>query len=203
MVLFAIVAAITPGPNNIMIMASGMNFGVRASMPHYFGICLGVPLVFLAIGYGLGYVFERYAVLHLFVKVIGVCYLLYLAWRIACSDSGSIDDNGVSNRHAKPLSFFQAILIQWVNPKSLVVGTSVFATYTTLDKDINWQILVIVLIMFVVTMLGVGVWLLFGVGLRRLLTYPSYRRAFNIVMGILLLLSIWPVISELVQTYLF
>jgi len=203
LVLFAIVAAITPGPNNIMIMASGMNFGVRASMPHYFGICLGVPLVFLAIGYGWGFVFERYAVLHHVIKIIGVCYLFYLAWLIASSDTSDIGAQNAGKSNSKPLSFSQAMLIQWVNPKSLVVGTSVFAAYTSLDKNINWQIFLIVLVMFVVTIIAVGVWMLFGVGLRRLLTEPYYRRAFNMLMAALLLLSIWPIIKELAQTYLF
>jgi len=197
-ILFAITAALTPGPNNIMIMASGLNYGIRASLPHFLGVSIGVPAVFLAIGYGLAYVFERYPVLHLIVKVIGTAYLLYLAWRIASSKPSSLD-----SEKSKPLSFMQAMMFQWVNPKAVIVGTSVFAAYTTLDQNINWQIFGIVLVMFIVTVISIGVWLVFGVALTHILTKPKHFRVFNVTMAALLVIAIWPIIKELAIDFAF
>lgn len=86
--LFAATAALTPGPNNIMLMASGLNFGVRASMPHLLGICVGFPVMMILIGLGLGFIFERYPACHLLIKIAGVTYLFYLAWRMTQASAG-------------------------------------------------------------------------------------------------------------------
>ena len=98
--LFALVSTVTPGPNNIMIMTSGVNFGVWRTLPHYLGICFGFPAMVVAISLGLGKVFEAFPQLHLVIKVLGITYLLYLAWRIATTAT-EIDGEKTS----KPLSF--------------------------------------------------------------------------------------------------
>ena len=113
LVLFAFVAGFTPGPNNIMIMVSGLNYGIRPSMPHFFGICFGFPVMFLVLGFGLGYVFDLYPVLHNLIKVVGVVYILYLSWLIAVTK-----DSDLNGQDARPLTFFQGALFQWVNPKA-------------------------------------------------------------------------------------
>ena len=111
--LFTTTASITPGPNNIMIMASGVNFGVKRSIPHVLGICLGFPVMVIALGLGLGTIFEDFPILHDIIKILGVAYLLYLAWLIASSSPFEEAASPVM-----PLRFDQAVLFQWVNPKA-------------------------------------------------------------------------------------
>ncbi len=195
--LFAFTAAITPGPNNIMIMASGLNHGVRASLPHLLGICLGFPAMFFAIGFGLGYLFESYPLLHEGIKVLGISYLIYLSWLIA---NAAPDPS--QSVHTKPLTFLQAALFQWVNPKAWIMGTSAIATFTVGDIDIHQQILVIGAVFFVLTFPCAGSWLFLGRFLQRIFTNPRYLRYFNVAMAILLIASITPIAVDLMSKYL-
>ncbi len=194
---FAIAAAFTPGPNNIMIMASGLNFGPRASLPHFFGICFGFPSMFFAVGFGLGYLFERYELLHEFIQIIGILYLLYLAWKIAVAAPTSMDGEQTS----KPLSFIQAALFQWVNPKAWIMGTSAIATYTTVGADINLQIIIVGLVFFSMTFPSAGVWMMFGAGLKKVLSEPKHQHFFNVSMALLLAASVAPIAWSLVVKY--
>ncbi|WP_448215633.1 LysE family translocator [Endozoicomonas sp. 2B-B] len=190
---FAFSSTITPGPNNVMIMTSGMNYGTRQSIPHFLGICLGFPLMVLFVGLGLGAVFDLFPVLHDIIKVLGVAYLLYLAWLIA--KSAPADLNGGKSR---PLTFIQSALFQWVNPKAWIMATGAVAAYTTVSGDVFLQVIVIALAFLVAAIPCVGVWLFFGVRLKKVLQQPSYQRAFNITMALLLVLSIIPVIGEMI-----
>lgn len=197
LLVFAIIAAFTPGPNNIMIMTSGLNFGARASMPHLMGICLGFPTMFLAIGFGLGFLFERFTLLHAFIQVFGVLYLLYLSWLIAISGRAKAQDG-----QSRPLTFVQAALFQWVNPKAWVTGTSAIAAFTTIDADLTLQILIIGLVLFLVALPSAAVWMLFGTALQRILANPRHLRVFNVTMALLLAGSVMPVVVDLVQKYI-
>ncbi|WP_415905996.1 LysE family translocator [Neptuniibacter sp. QD72_48] len=196
--VFAISSTITPGPNNIMIMTSGLNFGVKRSMPHLLGICLGFPLMVLAVGLGFSAVFEKFPIVHEIIKVLGVTYLLYLAWLVASSAPASMEGDQKSN----PLTFMQAALFQWVNPKAWVMATGAIAAYTSQDTTMLLQVMVISLSFFVVSFPCVGVWLIFGSGLKRFLKEAKYQRVFNISMALLLVVSVLPVLNELHQTYL-
>lgn len=198
LILFAITAAFTPGPNNIMIMASGLNYGPRASMPHFFGICFGFPSMFFAVGFGLGFLFEKFSLLHEFIQVAGILYLLYLAWLIATAAPATLD-NQVD---AKPLTFIQAALFQWINPKAWIMGTSAIATYTTVGAEINIQIVIIGLVFFSMTFPSAGVWLMFGAGLKKILSDAKHLRVFNVTMALLLVASIAPIAWSLVFSHL-
>ncbi len=136
--LFAFTASITPGPNNVMIMTSGVNYGVRHSLPHFFGICLGFPVMVILVGLGIGTVFERFPVVHEVIKVVGVAYLLYLSWRIATASPVSLEGG-----QGKPLTFWQAVLFQWVNPKAWVMVTGAVAAFTSVSNGIYLQVLLI------------------------------------------------------------
>ena len=197
LLLFSLSAAFTPGPNNIMIMSSGLNFGIRCSIPHLLGICLGFPAMLLVVGLSAGYLFEAFPHLHLTIKVIGLTYLCYLAWRIATTAPDELKGG-----RSQPLSFFEAALFQWVNPKAWIMGTSAFASYTTVGADLGVQITVIVLIFFLTTWPAVGTWLFFGASLQRLLHEPIHQRIFNVVMAMLLLASMYGVIKELLMKLL-
>ena len=198
LLLFASVAGITPGPNNIMIMASGLNYGYRASMPHYLGICLGFPLMFIAIGLGLGYIFQTTPVLHITIKVLGILYLLYLALLIARAESS----NEQVSMNSKPQSFYQAALFQWVNPKAWVMGSSAIATYSNVGADLNSQILMIVATFSIITFPCVACWLFFGAKLKNILKQDKQRIVVNRTMALLLVLSITPILFELFQSLL-
>ena len=190
--MFAAIAAFTPGPNNIMIMSSGLNHGIRASLPHFLGICLGFPSMILAVGLGLGYVFNRYPILHIALQVVGVVYLLYLSWLIASSEPNRLEQN-----NTPPLTFIQAALFQWINPKAWIMGTSALAAYTTVGDRSIVQTLIVVAVFLLMAFPSAGVWLIFGNGLKKLLSQPFHQRCFNVAMGLLLVLSIMPIILEL------
>ncbi|MDE0875646.1 MAG: LysE family translocator [Porticoccaceae bacterium] len=195
--LFTATASITPGPNNIMIMASGVNFGIQKSFPHLFGICLGFPVMVIAIGLGFSAVFHAYPLLHEAIKIIGIIYLLYLAWQIATAQSADINAN-----FTKPLTFKQAVLFQWVNPKAWVMATGAISAYTSTDVAMLGQILFIAFAFSITAGISVGIWLVFGAGLKRYLDDPLHYRVFNIVMATLLVGSMSPVIRDLVEYYL-
>lgn len=193
---FAFSTTITPGPNNVMIMSSGMNYGVKASVPHWLGICLGFPLMVLLVGLGFGVVFERYPHLHQLIKVLGVAYLIWLAWQIASAQPKSIEQG-----KSKPFSFIQAALFQWINGKAWVMASSAVAAFTVVGGVYWIDVSVITLAFLLMAFPCVGLWLVFGAALRTLLTKAIFQRIFNISMGIILLLSIVPVVVEVWQYY--
>jgi len=195
--LFAFTATITPGPNNVMIMTSGVNYGVRRSLPHFFGICLGFPVMVILVGLGIGTVVERFPVVHEVIKIVGVAYLLYLSWRIATSSPVSLE-----GAEGRPLTFWQAVLFQWVNPKAWVMVTGAVAAFTSVSDGIYVQVLLITSAFALVAFPCVAMWMTFGLGLKKLLKDPSHQRVFNVAMAVLLVSSIAPVINELYQTYI-
>ena len=194
--LFTATASITPGPNNIMIMASGVNFGVKRSIPHVLGICLGFPVMVIALGLGLGTIFENFPILHDIIKILGVAYLLYLAWLIA--SSSQIEE---AASPAMPLRFDQAVLFQWVNPKAWVMATGAISAYTTTVVDALTQVLFIAFAFLITAGPSVMIWLVFGAGLKRYLDNAVHNRIFNIIMGLLLVTTMLPVINSLVDRY--
>lgn len=183
--LFAIAGSITPGPNNIMLTASGANFGFRRSLPHILGVCIGFPLMVLAIGLGLGRLFEEVPAIHVALKVAGSAYLLWLAWRVASAGSADPADAG-----ARPLSFLQAAAFQWVNPKAWILAIGAISTFTRSGQDMAPQVLAIAAIFTVVGVPSTTVWTLLGVAIARVLTSRPALRAFNIIMGAMLALSV-------------
>lgn len=195
--LFAVSSTVTPGPNNIMIMTSGLNYGVKNSIPHLLGICFGFPVMVIIIGLGFSVVFEMYPLFHEAIKVFGVLYLLYLAWLIASSSPVSLE-----GKKSKPLSFTQAALFQWVNPKAWVVATGAVSAYTSVSSDIIGQVVYIALAFLFVAFPSLGIWLIFGVGIKKYLKSPKHQKIFNLSMALLLIGSVLPVLKELVEQYI-
>ena len=188
--LFAFSSGITPGPNNIMLMTSGVNFGIRSSIPHLMGISLGFPSMVLAIGLGLSEVFQRFPILHLVIKVVGIAYLLYLSWLIANSSS-KMDGKSIT----KPLSFVQAAAFQWVNPKGWIMAVGAIATFTSMQQALAPQVVTIAMVFLCVAFPCAIVWLGFGVALKRILKNARQQKIFNITMAALLVASIIPMIA--------
>jgi threonine/homoserine/homoserine lactone efflux protein len=189
--MFALVSSITPGPNNVMLAASGLNFGFRRTVPHLLGVNLGFTLMIFLVGIGLGSVFQEFPQLYTVLKYAGAAYLLYLAWKIATS--GQMDDGEV---RGKPFTFLQAAAFQWINPKAWVMAVGVVATYTP-QNGFFANLVIATVVCGVVNLPSVGIWVTFGTALRRVLHKPWAIRAFNVSMALLLVASLYPVALEL------
>jgi len=192
---FAFATSITPGPNNIMLMASGVNYGFRRSVPHIAGIALGFFIMLLAVGFGVGQLLAATPWLYLSLKIASVIYLLWLAWRVATS--GAVAKTS-GMEAARPMNFLEAALFQWVNPKAWAMAVTAAAVYTV-PTDYGFSL---VMISFVFVLVGtpcMGVWTAFGVGMRALLQDPVRVRIFNIAMALLLVASFVPIMLEIVQ----
>ena len=188
---FAFVASVTPGPNNLMLLTSGMNFGFRASIPHIMGVSCGFFVLVVSVGFGLGEVFTRYPQSHVAMKWAGAVYMLYLAWRIANSGTPSPDDSAVPR--GRPVGFMGAVMFQWVNPKAWVMAAGAFATYIPAAPSAA-LVVAIAALFATINIPCISGWAVFGARLRRWLREPRYARAFNVGMAVLLAASLVPML---------
>ncbi|GGA79279.1 lysine transporter LysE [Neiella marina] len=193
---FVVSTSITPGPNNIMILTSGVNHGWRQSIPHLLGIDIGFPLMVIAIGLGLSGVFSAYPVIQNIIKYLGISYLLYLSYLIATSSAVVATD-----KQRPPFSFIQAALFQWLNPKAWIMAIGAVASFTQAGQSLHWQVLTIAGLYFIAGTPCTICWLLAGQGLRRWLNRPQARRWFNYCMASLLVVSLLPSIAEEVRRW--
>ncbi len=190
-IMFAAVMFFTPGPNNIMLLSSGLTYGFRRTIPHLVGIVIGFAFMVGAVGLGLGTIFIAYPVLQTILKYAGAAYLIYLAAAIAMSGPvRSGQDNGRG-----PMTFWGAAMFQWINAKGWVMVIGTITAYAAI-ADFPWNILMQVVISLFMGALSCVAWALFGSALRPWLTSPRAVRAFNIVMAALLLASLYPVFME-------
>jgi len=185
LISFAIAATGTPGPNNIMLTASGANFGYRRSLPHIFGILFGFPSMVLAVGLGLGQVFTVYPQLHEILKWVGSAYLLFLAWKIATAARPKS-----AAHEAKPLTFLQAALFQWVNPKAWIMTVAALTAYTTGEGSYVVETFIVAGVFFAVSFPLISMWCLFGALIGRWLTSQRALMIFNGTMSALIVASI-------------
>jgi len=192
--LFAFVSSITPGPNNTMMLASGVNFGFARSLPHMMGITAGFCFMILLMGMGLGTVFERYPLLYTFMRYAGGAYMLYLAWKIFCSKPMP-DTVTPGTTQARPMSFTAAAAFQWVNPKAWVMALGAITTYLPSQHSL-WQLLALIGVMGVINMPSTGSWALFGSRMRRYLQEPNFLRVFNTLAALALVASLYPLLSH-------
>ena len=189
--LFTFAASITPGPNNTMLMASGANFGLRATLPHMAGVLVGFVCLIALCGLGLAGIFAAFPALRSVLKWGGAAYLVYLAFKIATAKGVGAGDRG-----ERPMSFPGAVAFQFVNPKAWVTGLGMVTTYVP-ARGFLPNLMVALLICGAATIVSVSTWTTFGLGIRRLLTRPIALRTFNLVMAALLLASLYPLFSEL------
>jgi threonine/homoserine/homoserine lactone efflux protein len=185
---FAFASSITPGPNNLMLLASGANFGVRRSIPHMLGISVGHSFMVVVVGLGLMGIFEAVPALHDALIVASVLYLLWLAWRIATA----VPKDGATR--ARPFTFWQAAAFQWVNPKAWVMAIGAVTLYA--GEDGVWAVLAVAAVFAATNLPSISVWTVLGQGMRRVLTSPARLRAFNWTMAALLVVSLWPVLRH-------
>lgn len=184
---FAFVTSITPGPNNLMLMASGANFGFRRTLPHMLGVGFGFILMIILVGLGLVRIFETYPLSHTVLKTLSVGYLAYLAWKIAtAAPSKGADEKG------KPITFIQAALFQWVNPKAWAMALTSVTVYA--PGQSLYAIGLVALVFGAINLPSVGSWTVLGQQMQKILTSQRRLRIFNITMAILLMVSLYPVL---------
>lgn len=187
---FALVGSITPGPNNTMLLISGVHFGFRRTIPLILGVTFGFGFLMLVIGMGLGEAFVKWPVLYTLLRYGCAAYLLYLAWCIARSGQIKMKDEA-----KKPVTFLQAVALQWVNPKAWVMGIVAVATYVP-KQNFFANIIVLIGLFLIFVFCSAGIWTLFGSWIQRFLHRPHYLRTFNIAMAILLILSLYPLLVQ-------
>ncbi|MDO8396805.1 MAG: LysE family translocator [Bradyrhizobium sp.] len=190
-VIFATVMFFTPGPNNIMLLSSGLTYGFRRTLPHVAGITIGFAFMIGAVGLGLGTIFITYPVLQTILKYAGVAYLVYLAVHIAMSGPAAPDQDNAR----RPMTFWGAAMFQWINVKGWVMVIGTITAYAGI-ASFPWNIVFQVLLSLLLGTLSCSAWALFGSALRPILTSPGAVRAFNIVMALLLLASLYPVFMD-------
>ncbi|TWC06617.1 MULTISPECIES: LysE family translocator [unclassified Pseudomonas] len=189
--LFALVTSITPGPNNTMLLASGVNFGFNRTIPHMLGISCGFFVLVLAVGFGLGAVFQAYPLLYTVLRYVGAAYLLYLAWKIAHSGPVSESESGKRT----PISYWGAAAFQWVNPKAWIMAIGAISTYTPL-QGYFFNVVVIAAVFALINLPSVSLWVVCGSLLRNLLRDRRWLRLFNWAMALLLVASLYPLLLE-------
>lgn len=182
---FALSMSASPGPNNVMVTASGANFGFRRTLPHMFGVALGFPVMLLGVGVGFGAVLAIHPQIQTVLQIVGSAYLLVLAWRIARATEA-----GVGAAMARPMSFLEAAAFQWLNPKAWLIAVGALGTYAPAGEPLAPNLLVMGVIFTAACLPSVGLWTLIGTGVGHLLSTPRALRAFNITMALLLVASL-------------
>jgi len=189
--IFASIAAITPGPNNLMLAASGANYGAKRTIPHLLGVTIGFLCLILAAGLGLSGLFTALPQLYDIMRVLSLFFLVYLAWKIA--NAGPIEEASAS----KPLSFGTAFLFQWVNPKGTTVTISTITAYTSSTDSFLTDLTLIIVIFGITTLISTIAWTIAGQFIGTFLQDKKRRQIFNYVMAGLLVAALLPVILSL------
>ena len=187
LIAYAFATSATPGPNNMMLLASGANFGLRRSLPHMLGISAGHAFMVLIMGMGLAAALHAVPQVMIGLKVAAIAYVLWLAWKIAHAAAPSEGKVGAS-----PLTFFQAAAFQWVNPKAIAMAITAVTVYG--GEGSFLAILTVGLVFAAVNLPSVALWCGAGEALRALLQNETRLRLFNWTMAALLVASMVPVL---------
>ncbi len=188
---FALVSAFSPGPNNLMLLSSGMNFGWRKSVPHILGIAIGFPVMIFGVGMGITQIFEAYPVSLVVMKVLSAVYLIYLAYKIASTRPAGVD---LEVKNTRPLTFVQAAAFQWVNPKAWAMALTAISAYT-IANNMLLSVFIVIFVFLAVGMMSANTWTIIGLKLRMFLSNPTAFRAFNIGCALILVATLYPVLT--------
>jgi len=186
---FAFVSSATPGPNNVMLLASGANFGFRRTLPHMLGISIGHSFQVALIGLGLLQLFNAYPASFIVMKVLSAAYLLYLAYKIA-----NAAPPADAKPDSKPFTFLQAAAFQWVNPKALFMAITAQSQYAQPELGI-WGPIAIALLFMAANFPAVSIWGYMGVQIKSLLSTPRRLRIFNYAMAGILIATLYPMLT--------
>ena len=186
--LFATVAAFTPGPNNVMLAASGATFGFRRTVPHMLGVIVGFAVMLLASGFGFATILGNFPALHRIMQVAGVAFLVYLAWKVGTAGRAT------TGNRSNPVSFWQAAAFQLINPKGLTLVASIVAVFSSGPDSVSADMRIWFPILLTLTAGSACTWCVFGQMIGHLLKADIALRRFNILMAVLLLLSLVPIV---------
>jgi threonine/homoserine/homoserine lactone efflux protein len=188
---FAFASSVTPGPNNLMLMASGANYGLRRTVPHMLGISIGHAFMVAMVGIVLLQIFATYPVLNIALKILSAAYMLWLAWKIA--NAVPPEAKEVTG---KPFTFLQAAAFQWVNPKAWFMAITAISAYAPQDRGLVVGSLMVAVVFAAVNLPSVTVWAWMGVQVRRWLGTARRLRVFNVTMAVLLVVSLYPMLTH-------
>jgi threonine/homoserine/homoserine lactone efflux protein len=189
--LFTVVSSVTPGPNNTMLMASGVNFGFRRSLRHLLGVNLGFAFMVLCVGLGLHTVLDRFPDFYTVLRYAGAAYMLWIAWKLASARPAAIDQPG--SVVTQPMGFPAAAAFQWVNPKAWVMAVTCMSTYLPPNAGLA-QVALLAGLFLVLGAPCSAFWVGFGQAMRTLLQSPKRLRIFNISMALALVASLYPML---------
>lgn len=190
---FALSTSTTPGPNNIMLLSSGLTFGYKRTLPHILGIIIGFPVMVLLVGMGLGVVFQNFPLIFTTLKIVGMVYLFWMAYKIATNKS-TFDVKEA--KQSKPFSFMQAALFQWVNPKAWIMAITSISIFVTANENSYVQVIIVAFIYVLSGIVSCNVWTSGGVILKRFIKDEKSVHLLNIIMALLLVLCVIPFIFE-------
>lgn len=182
---FAFVASITPGPNNVMLWASGLNYGFSRTIPHIAGISIGFMSLLVATGFGIGAVFERWPWVSPILRIVGSAYLLYLAYRVATAGRAERSDS------SRPFSFGEAAVFQYVNPKAWVMGITAASSFIPAGAPLVPSVAGVVVVFGAVNLPCIMTWAAAGTAIGRVLSDDRRRRQINVVLGLLLVATVY------------
>jgi len=184
MALFWIVAAYTPGPNNVVASYSGFNFGIKKTIPHIFGVTFGFTFLVIALTLGLVNIFKLFPIIQNVLKYLGSFFLIYLAYKISFSKLSS------EKKSENPISFFDTFIFQFLNPKGVLIGIIIVSTYVEYGENYISYATQVILFAFIISLSSITFWTFLAKYLRKFATNEKFIKYFNYVMSGLLLLSI-------------
>lgn len=190
---FTISTVTTPGPNNIMLLSSGLTFGYKKTIPHMSGIIVGFPFMVVLVGLGMGVIFEKFPIILSILKIVGILYLFWMAFKIANNTSSYEVEEG---QKSKPFTFFQAAIFQWVNPKAWIMAITAISIFVTANENSYLQVITIAFIYLLSSIISTNSWAFGGVVLKKFIKNESSVKKLNIIMAVLLIASVLPIIFE-------
>ncbi len=189
---FTLSTVLSPGPNNIMLLSSGLTFGYKKTIPHILGVMLGFPLMVIIVGLGMGVIFEQYPIALKILKIVGILYLFWMAYKIATNSSTYSNDNS----NSQPFTFIQSAGFQWVNPKAWIMAITSVSVFVIDGNSSFIQVFVIAFIYMLSGVISTNTWALGGVFLKSIIKNEKSIKIFNIIMAVLLVASVLPLVFE-------
>ena len=186
-ILYVSIVSMTPGPNNLLLAASGANYGFIRTLPHMCGVIVGFALMVVASGFGLGIILNEFPQVILPMKIISVSFLIYLSWRIAKGGAQVIEGK------AQPLSFLPAVLFQTINPKGISFLLSIMGAQVSDTGPLLPQLIPLFILLPAFTVLSAVTWTMFGAAIGRLMQSQQAFKIFNVIMASVLIICVIPI----------
>jgi len=186
-ILFVSIVSMTPSPNNLLLAASGANYGFIRTLPHMCGVIVGFALMVVASGFGLGIILNEFPQVILPMKIISVSFLIYLSWRIAKGGAHVIEGK------AQPLSFLPAVLFQTINPKGISFLLSIMGAQVSDTGPLLPQLIPLFILLPAFTVLSAVTWTMFGAAIGRLMQSQQAFKIFNVIMASVLIICVIPI----------